>query len=785
MMFQYLFSPLKIGKVEVKNRISFQPHLTNLAVGNLPSERQMYYWGERAKGGAGLIITEELSVHPTDMAYEKLIDVYHAEVIPGFKKITDYVHQFDTRIFAQLNHNGQQCDGSNSRLPVWAPSPVPDVLFRETPKEMEPEDIEEVARYYATSAVHVREGGFDGVELQFGHSSLARQFLSPLTNQRQDEFGGSLENRMRAPLKFISAVRRAVGDDFTLGIRMCADEMIPGGLDLAQVQEICALFEASGLIDFMDLSIATFYNLYLVEGSMHTPLGYTIPLAAGVREKVRLPVFCTGRINDPVMAEKVLANGQADMIGMCRGLICDPFMPKKAKEGRMEDIRYCVADNQGCIGRIGMNKTLGCIQNPAVGREKEWGEGTLQPAPVKKKVVIVGGGPSGMWAAKMAGRRGHDVTLYERGEALGGQVLTAMKGAGRDEFGVIARNEREQVEKAGAQVRMGGEATPEMVLSENPDAVIVATGSVPKPHPVGGADGPAVFNVWQVLEEKPELGEKVCLIDYDGHQRATATAEFLADQGKTVHIITSSLFIGAELGPTQDLYLSRQRLLQKGATFTPDIAVMEVSGEAGTKEIKGFNVYSNQWDDLGTLRLGGACHGPAGRCRPLLRPQGKGQGALPHRRQRGAAQGRHGHLGRAQSGEGDSDDRGNRTQTALPGAAAGLRRPLHRGAGRNRQGDALGRRTARRDPGVRLVGGLFRGPRPDCLRAACPLRNGRDRRRRRRVRPPGQHRGAGRTAGRGASGAADQSSASARQRPGQRLWLPWSPPGLRGPSPPR
>jgi mycofactocin system FadH/OYE family oxidoreductase 2 len=599
MMFPYLFSPLKLGTVEVKNRISFQPHLTNFAVNCLPSERQMYYWGERAKGGAGLIITEEMSVHPTDMAYEKLIDVYHAEVIPGFKKITDYVHQFDAKIFAQLNHNGQQCDGAISRLPVWAPSPMPDILFRETPKEMEPEDIEEVARYFAKSAIHAREGGFDGIELQFGHSSLSRQFLSPLTNFRTDEYGGSLENRMRAPLKFIAAVRRAVGNDFTLGIRMCADEMIPGGLDLAQVQEICALFEASGLIDFMDLSIATFYNLYLVEGSMHTPLGYTIPLAAGIREKIKLPVFCTGRINDPVMAEKVLAAGQADMIGMCRGLICDPFLPKKALEGRLDDIRYCIGDNQGCIGRMGVNKLLGCIQNPAVGLEKEWGEGTLEKAAVQKKVMIVGGGPGGMWAAKMAGRRGHDVTLYDRNETLGGQVLTAMKGAGRDEFGVIIRNEKGQVDKAGAKVKLGVEATPEQVLAERPDVVIIATGSLPKEHPVGGSDGPAVYNVWQVLNGEATLGDKVCLIDYDGHHRASATAEFMANQGKTVHMITSSLFVGAELGPTQDLYLARQRLLQKGVTFTPDIAVMEVGGEAGAKTVKGFNVYSNIWDEWG------------------------------------------------------------------------------------------------------------------------------------------------------------------------------------------
>ena len=597
MMFENLFSPQKLGKVEVKNRISFQPHLTNFAENAMPSERHMYYWGERAKGGAGLITTEEMSVHPTDTAYEKLVEAFHPEVIPGFRKITDYVHQYDTKMFCQLNHNGQQCDGSISRLPVWAPSPVPDILFRETPKAMEIEDIEEVCRYFAISAEHVRQGGFDGIELQFGHSSLARQFLSPLTNHRQDEFGGSLENRMRAPLMFIAAVRKAVGNDYTLGIRMCADEMIPGGLDLAQVQEICGLFEASGLIDFVDLSIATFYNLYLVEGSMHTPLGYTIPLAAGIREKVELPVFCTGRINDPVMAEKVLSAGQADMIGMCRALICDPYLPKKAQEGRLEDIRYCIACNQGCIGRMGINRSLGCVQNPAVGLEKKWGEGTLKPAPVKKKVMVVGGGPGGMWAAKMAGRRGHDVTLLDRSDTLGGQVLTAMKGAGRDEFGVIVRNEKEQVDKAGVKVELETEVTAESILKSGADAVIVATGSKPKAHPVGGVDGPGVCNVWQVLDQQVEVGENVCLIDYDGHHRATATAEYLADQGKTVHIICSSLFIGAELGPTQDLYLTRQRLLQKGVSFTPDIAVMEVSGEIGEKTIKGFNVYNNVWDE--------------------------------------------------------------------------------------------------------------------------------------------------------------------------------------------
>jgi mycofactocin system FadH/OYE family oxidoreductase 2 len=601
MMFRHLFSPLKLGRVELRNRISFQPHLTNFAVDALPSERHVHYWGERAKGGAGLIITEEMSVHPTDRAYEKLIDAYQPEVLPGFRKITDHVHAFGTRIFAQLNHNGQQCDGSLSRLPVFAPSPVPDPLFREIPKEMEPEDIEEVARYFAKSAVHVREGGFDGIELQFGHSSLARQFLSPLSNQRQDAFGGSVENRMRAPLRFISAVRKAVGEDFTVGIRLCADEMIPwGGLNLADVQDLAARFEASGLIDFMDLSIGTFYNLYLVEGSMHTPLGYTVPLAAGIRSKIKLPVFCTGRINDPVMAEKVLANGQADVIGMCRALICDPYLPQKAQEARLGDIRYCIGDNQNCIGRIGMNKPLACIQNPAVGLEKRWGEGSLRPAPVRKKVMIVGAGPGGMWAAKMAGRRGHQVDLYDKNEQVGGQVLIAMKGAGRDEFGVLVRNEKDQVEKAGVEIHLGVEVTPELVERERPDVVVCATGSVPARNPsIAGAKGPAIYDVWQVLLGKADLGQKVCLIDTDGHHRATATAELIASQGKSVHILCSSLFVGAELGPTQDLYLTRQRLLTKGCTFTPDTVVIEISGEAGAKVLKAINVYSNAMTELG------------------------------------------------------------------------------------------------------------------------------------------------------------------------------------------
>ncbi|MCX5831234.1 MAG: mycofactocin system FadH/OYE family oxidoreductase 2 [Deltaproteobacteria bacterium] len=589
--FKHLFSPLKIGQVVVPNRASFSAHLTNFAEDCLPSERHVHYLAARARGGTGLIITEEQSVHPTDRAYEKLIEAFKPEVIPGYKKITRAVHEYETKIFAQLNHNGQQCSGALSKLPVWAPSPVPDVLFREIPKQMEIEDIQEVIQYFCKSAIHVREGGFDGIELQFGHSSLARQFMSPLTNFRSDEYGGTLENRMRFPLELISAVRKIVGDDFTVGLRLCADEMLPwGGITLNDAKEIAKILAASGAIDFMDLSLSTFYNLYLVGGTMHMPLGYAVPLAAGIKEAIKLPVFATGRINDPALAEKVLANGQADMIGMVRSQICDPNLLNKAKEGRLDEIRYCIADNQGCYGRVGLNRPIGCIQNPFVGNEQHEDELRLPATKWKKRVMVVGGGPAGMWAAKIATLRGHSVTLYEKEQNLGGQVAIAMQGAGREEFGVIIRNERNQLQRLKVPVVTGQVVTPEFVIAQAPDAVIIATGSKPKGCPVAGCNGPRVFNIWQVLKGEADIGDRILFIDYDGHHQATSTAEYLADLGKKVHIVTSALFVGSELGPSQDLYLSRQRLMQKGVSFTSNFAVIEIRGT----EVHGLNVYSNE-----------------------------------------------------------------------------------------------------------------------------------------------------------------------------------------------
>ena len=599
--FQFLFSPIKLGKVEVPNRICFSAHTTNFAIKGLIHERHIAYYEERAKGGCGLIILGELSLHPTDRPYEQMIEAYDKKVIQGYRELTSAVHKHQTKIFAQLNHGGFQCDGCISRQPVLGPSPISDIEFGEVAKVMEPEDIAEIIENFAKAATYVKEGGFDGIEISLGHRSLLRQFLSPLSNYRQDEYGGSFENRMRFAQHIIDSVREAVGKDFPIGIRLCADEMFYGAITLDDAKEMAKGFKVTGEIDFINVSVGTYYNLQLVRGSMHFPLGFTLHLSQGIKEAVRIPVFANNRINTPQLAEEIISSGKADMIGLVRALICDPFFPQKAKEGRPEEIFICVSDNQGCIGRVNQAKTLACIQNPSVGFEKKTEKELVRPAQKRKNVMVIGGGPAGMEAARVTAMRGHQVTLYEKETELGGQINIAKKGAGRENIGLIVTNLMAQLKKWAVKIETGIDVTEESVIKNHPDVAIVATGSLPKEKPfLGRYSSSQVLNVWQVLREEAAIGNRVLLIDGDGHHKATSTAEFLADHGKKVDIITDALFVGIELGPIGDLYNSRQRLLQKGVTFTSDMRVQEINGTT----VKAVNIYSNEvmvYEDYDTV----------------------------------------------------------------------------------------------------------------------------------------------------------------------------------------
>lgn len=310
---------------------------------------------------------------------------------------------------------------------------------------------------------------------------------------------------------------------------------------------------------------------------------------------VNLPVYATNRINDPHLAEKILEEGKGDMVNMVRALIADPELPNKAREGRPDDTRQCIACNQGCIGRMGMGYTIGCMQTPVTGNEKMLGAGTMSLCETPKKVVVVGAGPAGLEAARVAALRKHRVVVFEKESEVGGQNCIAAKAAGRQEILGVTRWLLSQVEKLNIDLRLETEATVETLLAEAPDALVVATGSRPKENPFPGEYGPPdVINTWQVLNGEAGTGQKVLFIDLNGHHHGTGTAELLANQGKTVHMLTPALFPGSALGPLQDLYLTRQRLERKGVTYTPDIAVLEIQGTL----VKGLNVYSNEMIDF-------------------------------------------------------------------------------------------------------------------------------------------------------------------------------------------
>jgi len=578
--YRYLFSPLRVGPIVVRNRIVFAAHLTNYAQDGLPTAQHAAYYAARAAGGTGLIITEEHSTHPTDWPYEKLIHGFHPAVIPGYRRITDAVHAHDVPIFAQLNHNGGQASSMFSRLPVWAPSAVPDPMFREVPKAVELHEIAEIVAGYGTVAWHCAEGGFDGVELQCSHSSIVRGFLSPATNLRTDAYGGPLPNRARIVLEIIDAVREAIGPGRALGVRICGDELIEGGSTLDEAVEVARLVAATGKVDYINTSIGVATaTLFMIEASMTIPPGYALFIANAIRRAVPLPVVGVGRIKDPVQAERALAEGHCDLVGVVRGQIADPDFAAKARAGFATHIRTCLSCNQECVGRMGLNRWLGCIENPRTGREAQ---PLPAPAGPGKRVIVVGGGPGGLQAAAAAAQRGHRVTLYERQARTGGQVAAAASVPSRAEFLDVVRNLLAECQRYGVEIRTGVEATPQMVRAALPDAVVLATGARPQPpHWAGGH--PRVVDVRDVLEGRLRPTGDVVVIDDLGFHQATSTAELLADRDCAVEIITAGMVVGQDLGITLDMETFNVRAHAKGIRQSTDLVVMAAApdGESG------------------------------------------------------------------------------------------------------------------------------------------------------------------------------------------------------------
>ncbi|MFC5586824.1 FAD-dependent oxidoreductase [Nitratireductor kimnyeongensis] len=613
--FERLFSPFAIGKVELRNRVVFQPHFT--ALGNLDglgSDELVAYHEARARGGVGLTIIESQAVHPTGKMSRRFISAWDAAVIPFYRELTSRVHAHGTKIFGQLTHGGHT---SLQRPPhiLWAPSQMPEPSSHFSTKAMDLEDIAATIDGFAASARNAMEGGFDGIEIKVAHDGLLRSFASPYFNRRTDGYGGSFENRMRFSIEVLEAIKRATSDDFPVGVRICLDEFTTFGYGLDYGLRMAAHLEAGGCVDYMNTDAGSFSSYWMEIPPAAIGAGSFRGHAAALKRQSRLPVIAFGRIAPPTLAEEMLAGGDADLIGFARQLVADPDTAAKLRRGEAHLVRSCIACNDACIYQVGQEKGIRCVHNPAAGRELEIDEPGIGHAARPGKVVVVGGGPAGLKTAEIAARRGHQVTVIERADALGGQLRLAARQPEHAIIAGVASHLEAIIRHLGVTVRTGVEASVELLAAERPDHVVIATGSEPNlPGTSGnaalamalgrqvlpdipGLDLPFVHSSDEVMSGAVKLKCRVVVIDNNGHWEGAGTAEYLAEQGCSVEVVTPDAMIGGDIEDgTRTLFYRRAAIkgivIRHGfvtkAIAPGRVTISPVFSDAGTK---GFDRY--------------------------------------------------------------------------------------------------------------------------------------------------------------------------------------------------
>jgi 2,4-dienoyl-CoA reductase-like NADH-dependent reductase (Old Yellow Enzyme family) len=583
-------SPLEINGCVLRNRIVRTGHHLGpgyIDANGLVTDRMTAYLVERARGGVGLSFLGTASVHPNCPG--GIFAFTDAQIEP-WSRLADGCHREGMKVFQQLFHYGPSL-GRNAVTgrAVWGADTGPRPGSTDMTVAMTLADIDDLVQRFADAAWRCREAGLDGVEVHGAHGYLLADFLSPLTNHRTDEYGGSPKNRMRLLRRCVEAVRERVGPAYPVGVRLSASEWVEGGFTAPDILAVAQALERDKLVDFVDVSTGSYFRHDKIIGAMHEEPGYELADSRQITRNLSVPTIVAGRLTTLAEGEAVLAAGDADLVSFVRALIADPHMPAKSFAGREDEVRPCINCNQRCIGNVGRRAPVACVVNVDVGFELE--ARAIVPAERKGRVVVVGGGPAGMEAARTAALRGHDVTLYEARGALGGNIAAARRAPYRGPIGKIVDFQQRELERLGVEVRLGVFVTPEMARGWNADSVIVATGAGERsdgrqrfnPQGVEGMDLPHVRTVRQVLEGDGPPARRALVYDDFGDYPPLSAAEHLLRQGVEVVLASSEGMIGSQLVVSFNQAPTAARLgAYPGFSFLPQQVIARIAPERVT-----------------------------------------------------------------------------------------------------------------------------------------------------------------------------------------------------------
>jgi 2,4-dienoyl-CoA reductase-like NADH-dependent reductase (Old Yellow Enzyme family) len=600
----HIWQPLDIGPTRVKHRIMYTAQTLLYGEDHILSDRHIAFYRERAMGGAALMITEQQAGHPISKgSFYGGCTAHDKRAVPQYARLADAVHEFGARQFVQLFGAGVHDKGTtifDEWHPLWAASRVTSILHREVPMVMDHNHIGEIADAFGESALNVKTAGLDGVELHGAHAYLIGQFLSPAYNKRDDAYGGSVGNRCRFPLQLAEAVRRKVDGDITVGIRLSYDEFLgDAGLTGEQTEEIVEVLLASGLFDYFSISCGGYHDFRKTVAPMHVPQAFLADAGKRVKGVVgnRAKVFLIGRILDPDVADRLIAEGATDMVGMTRAQLADPFLVQKVREGRQEDVIRCIGANI-CLAHLFDQKRVPCVMNPAAGRERVLGAGTLRVVArqARKRIAVVGGGPAGMRYAGTAAERGHDVILFEQAERLGGHINLIKELPTRAGWQDAIANLQHRLARFDVDVRLqtalGADSLAELAA---PDVVVCATGSLyvktgvycahrPEREHIPGAELESVYDVASAtalaLSDGRALGDDVLIYDETGDYLPLGLAEVLAAVGVNVEVVSPHFSVGQEVIRTLDWNWIAPRLLEADVRLTAQHTIESISDDS-------------------------------------------------------------------------------------------------------------------------------------------------------------------------------------------------------------